>query len=76
MSSFQDLGVVPSQSWLGHPKGLCAQAALNYKTETEHPSNFFGLLPQGYYERKPLNIEETTSSVLFVLLLLVIFIMI
>ena len=28
-----------------------AQAALNFKTEREHAScNFFGPLPQGYYE--------------------------
>ena len=29
-----------------------AQAALNYKTEREHAHNSFGLLPQGYGERK------------------------
>ena len=28
------------------------------------------LLPQGYYEQKPINLEKTTSSVLSVLLLI------
>ena len=32
-------------------------------------SNSFGLLPQGYCKRKPLNLEKTTSHVLSVLLL-------
>ena len=43
-------------------------AALNYKTEKEHARNSFGFLP--HCERKTLNLEKTTSSVLSVLLLL------
>ena len=35
-----------------------------------HARNSFGLLSQGYYERKNLNLEKTTSSVLSVLLLI------
>ena len=29
--------------------------------------NSFGLFPQGYFERKPINLEKTTSSALFVI---------
>ena len=47
-----------------------AHAELNDKTEREHVRNSFGLLPQGYCERKTLNLETMTSSVLSVLLLI------
>ena len=40
-----------------------SKPALNYKTEREHTRNSLGPLPQGYCERKPLNLEKTTSSV-------------
>ena len=48
----------------------CAHAALNDKTEREHARNYFGFLPQGYCEQKTLFLEETTTSVLSVLLLI------
>ena len=43
---------------------------LNDKTEREHARNSFGILPQGCFEQKPLNLEKTTSSVLSVLSLI------
>ena len=46
------------------------QAVLNYTTEREQPRNSFELLTQSYCERKPLNLEKTTSSVLSVILLI------
>ena len=42
---------------------------MQIRRERVHARNFFGLLPQGYCERKSLNNEKTTSSVLSVLLL-------
>ena len=36
----------------------------------EHARNSFGLLPQSYWNEKPLNVEKTTSSVLVVFLLI------
>ena len=42
---------------------------MTIQRERELARNFFGFLLQGYCERKPLNLEKTTSSVLSVLLL-------
>ena len=38
--------------------------------QRKHARNSFGLLPQGYFERKPLNLEKSISSFLSVLLLI------
>ena len=39
-----------------------------WKDREKRARNSFGLLPQGYYERKPLNHKKTTSSVLLLLI--------
>ena len=52
MSSFQDFFVHNNPE--AEAQRGPVQAALNYKTEREHTSNSFGLLPQGYCERKTL----------------------
>ena len=43
---------------------------MNDKTKRGHARNSFRPLPQGYCDRKTLNIEKTTSSVISVLLLI------
>ena len=40
------------------------------RNSTLPSQDFFGLLPQGYCEQKPKNLEKTTSSVLSVMLLI------
>ena len=40
------------------------------KTGKEHARNSFRILPQGYCERKPINLEKITYGVLSVLLLI------
>ena len=55
MSSFQDLRVFCSQyNPAAEAQWSSAQAALNYKTDKEHPRNSFGPLPQGYCKLKTL----------------------
>ena len=44
MSSFQDLGVFCHNNHAAEAQRSCAHAALNFKTEKENGSNFFGLL--------------------------------
>ena len=38
--------------------------------ESKNARNSFGLLPQGYCQRNPLNLEMTTSGVLIILFLI------
>ena len=48
MSSFQDLGVFPKEL-----RAVGVEQALSLScNSTQHARNFFGLLPQGYCERK------------------------
>ena len=67
MSSFQDLGVLRSQS------GVEQALSLSFNS-TQHARNSFWSLSQGYIRvivnERPLNREKTTSSVLSVLLLI------
>ena len=52
MSVFQDFGVFVHNNPQEKAQRSSAQAALNYKTERECARNSFGLLSQGYCERK------------------------
>ena len=70
MSSFQDFGVFIHNNHEAEAQRSYVHVALNYNIESENARNSFELLPQGYCERKPLNLEKTTSSVLSVLLLI------
>ena len=52
MSSFYDLGVFVHNNPEVDAQRSYAHAVLNDKIEKELTSNFFGILPQGYCERK------------------------
>ena len=54
MSSFKYLEVFVYNNSEAEAQRSSAQAVLNYKTEINHARNYFGLLPQGYIERKTL----------------------
>ena len=47
-----------------------AQSLFLFCNSTQYPRTSFGILPQGYCERKPINLEKTTSNVLSVLLII------
>ena len=52
VSSFQDLEIFRSQNSDAASQRSYAHAALNDKIERKHARKTFGLLPQGYCERK------------------------
>ena len=52
-----------------NPKELYQTFSLSFNS-TRNAIYSFGILPQVYYERKPLNLKKTTSNVLSVLLLI------
>ena len=66
MSSFKDIGFFFVHNNLEAEAQRSSK--LNDKTKIEHVHTSFGLLPEGYCEQKPVNVEKTTSSVLSVLL--------
>ena len=71
MSSLQDLAVfvynnIVAKAQRSYAHSFCLSCNL-----TRHARNSFGLLPQGHCElKKNLNLEKTTSSVQYVLLLI------
>ena len=67
MPSFKDLGVFLHINPETEAQRSYAHALFLSCNSTLHARNSFGLLSPCYCEQKPLNVETTTSSVLFVI---------